>query len=333
MFTRTHLVLAALLAIVVFLTGAISTDHSQPNVEFLPEMKRSPASSAYSSSLVFPNGRTLQVPVAGTIARGDLPLYYAATKEDAARAGEELRNPYAIETDGETAGPPPGAVDGEPPSEQRTEQPTGRPTKKTVEQTTGAASATQRAAESPPPTAQELQAQREAQARERLQASVQRGEAIYQINCISCHGPKGAGDGPVAKRGFPPPPPLTTGKSAQMKDGQLFHILTYGQGSMASMAAQLSRPRRWDAINYVRSMQQSAAASLPQVAAGSVPPTESAAEPDTKPDTRSGAQPETKSDAEPDAKGEGEGDIKSDAEPDIQPDTTDTPSGTEEGTP
>ena len=40
-----------------------------------------------------------------------------------------------------------------------------------------------------------------------------------------------------------------------MKDGQLFHILTYGQGSMADFAGQLSPEQRWDAINFVRTMQ------------------------------------------------------------------------------
>ena len=43
-----------------------------------------------------------------------------------------------------------------------------------------------------------------------------------------------------------------------MKDGQLFHILSYGQGSMAPMAGQLSRADRWHVVNYVRSMQESA---------------------------------------------------------------------------
>jgi mono/diheme cytochrome c family protein len=51
---------------------------------------------------------------------------------------------------------------------------------------------------------------------------------------------------------------LPTGKSVEMKDGQLFHILSYGQGSMPSMAAQLSRADRWDAVNYVRSLQDAA---------------------------------------------------------------------------
>ena len=90
--------------------------------------------------------------------------------------------------------------------------------------------------------------------------------------CIACHGPSGAGNGLVPQRGFPPPPSMMTGKSMQMKDGQLFHIITYGQGSMASYAAQIPPGRRWDVINYVRTLQQKAAASAtPESADDSTP--------------------------------------------------------------
>ena len=44
----------------------------------------------------------------------------------------------------------------------------------------------------------------------------------------------------------------------QMKDGQLFHILTHGQNNMASYASQLSREDRWNVIVYVRSLQAAA---------------------------------------------------------------------------
>jgi len=241
---RTNTVLAVLLLFVAAIALAIQPDHSRPNFEFLPEMKHSPASKAYAANPHFRNGRTLQAPVAGTIARGDLPLYFAATKEDAVRASEELQNPYAKK---------------EQPSIETTSDDAGTPI----------AAATGKAATSDP----------EAQFRQRLQASVQRGGDVYQVLCISCHGPQGAGDGPVAKRGFPPPPPLTTGKSAQMKDGQLFHILTYGQGSMAPMAAQLARERRWDVINYVRGMQRAAAEKLKQASAPTATPTTEPAKP------------------------------------------------------
>ena len=91
------------------------------------------------------------------------------------------------------------------------------------------------------------------------QRSVLRGRAAFGIYCSPCHGSGGAADGTVVKRGYPPPPSLLTGKSLQMQDGQLFHILTYGQGNMASFAGQLAPDERWDLINFVRSLQEAEA--------------------------------------------------------------------------
>jgi len=191
--TRINIVLALLLVAVVLPTLVVRVDYSQPNIEILPHMKYSSAYDAFSTNPNFANGRTLQAPVSGTIARGDLPLDFAATPEDAIRAGEQLQSPFA-------------AVDGMA-----------------------------------------------------LSAAIEQGAEVYRIFCDTCHGAGGAGDGPVPKRGFPPPPSLLTGKSVTMKAGQLFHILTYGQGSMPTFTAQLSRENRWEVIEYIRSLQQDAA--------------------------------------------------------------------------
>jgi hypothetical protein len=57
-----------------------------------------------------------------------------------------------------------------------------------------------------------------------------------------------------------------------MKDGQLFHILTYGQASMPDFTGQLSPARRWDGVNYIRNLQaNSAAPSTEAPAAGAEP--------------------------------------------------------------
>ena len=91
-------------------------------------------------------------------------------------------------------------------------------------------------------------------------AAAKRGADSYRIFCTVCHGGTGKGDGLVPKHGFPPPPSLLTGKSIQMKDGQLLHILTYGQSSMPKFAAQLTRLQRWEVIQFIRSLQEQAAA-------------------------------------------------------------------------
>src|SRR5438067_724518 len=53
------------------------------------------AYDSYAPNPVTRDGLTLQRPVRGTIARGHVPLHYAATPEDAERAGRELNNPIA----------------------------------------------------------------------------------------------------------------------------------------------------------------------------------------------------------------------------------------------
>jgi len=107
-------------------------------------------------------------------------------------------------------------------------------------------------------------------------AAADRGAVVFQTFCTSCHNGDGSGNGPVAQRGFPPPPSLLTGKSREMKDGQLFHILTYGQNAMPTFAVQLSPDRRWDVINYIRRLQQNVSSPPAAVSTTAVPAVEPA---------------------------------------------------------
>jgi len=178
-------VLGLALIVCVALILASQPDVTRPNYEYLPEMAHSPAFSAFAANPNFSDGKTLRSPVPGTIPRGELPLAYQATPEDALRAGIELANPFS-------------ATD----------------TKAT-----------------------------------------DRGHVLFTNFCAPCHGDSGAGNGPVAMRGFPPPPSLVAERAVGMKDGQMFHVLSFGQGNMGSYASQISREDRWNVILYVRSMQ------------------------------------------------------------------------------
>jgi len=61
--------------------------------EYMPNMVYSLAYDSFAPNPITRDGLTLQRPVRGSIPRGYLPLHYAATPEDAERAGRELQNP------------------------------------------------------------------------------------------------------------------------------------------------------------------------------------------------------------------------------------------------
>ncbi|MCC7418464.1 MAG: cytochrome c [Acidobacteria bacterium] len=85
-----------------------------------------------------------------------------------------------------------------------------------------------------------------------------RGAVVFSTFCTPCHGGKGLGDGTVVARGFPAPPSLLAPHAAQMPDGQIFHVIAYGQGNMPGYASQIPDEDRWRAIAYVRQLQRSA---------------------------------------------------------------------------
>ena len=178
--------LGGAIVVAVALTWALERDTRQPGLEFLPEMAHSAAYQAYTANPNFEDGKTLQLPVSGTIARGHNPVHFEATPEEAIRAGREFHNPLPDEA-----------------------------------------------------------------------SSIQRGRDTYRIFCTPCHGAGGLGDGPVVRRGVPAPPSLLAEKAVSLADGQIFHILTFGQGNMPDYASQLSQEERWRTIQYVRSLQQS----------------------------------------------------------------------------
>ncbi len=83
---------------------------------------------------------------------------------------------------------------------------------------------------------------------------VAHGKFIYENVCITCHGPRGAGDGHVTAL-FPKPPSLMTQKVRDWPDGELFHRPMRGQGSMPSHARQIDTRDAWSVVHYIRQMQ------------------------------------------------------------------------------
>ena len=94
------------------------------------------------------------------------------------------------------------------------------------------------------------------------QASVARGQALYELNCAVCHGNDGKGGTPVAEELIRKPADLTGANVSELSDGEIFIVITDGvqppsgtKGGMPALRENLSVKDRWDAINYVRTLQ------------------------------------------------------------------------------
>jgi mono/diheme cytochrome c family protein len=81
-----------------------------------------------------------------------------------------------------------------------------------------------------------------------------RGEKLWANFCFPCHGPSGQGDGPVIPL-FPTPPPIAAEHARRMLDGQIFHVISRGQGVMPPHATQIEPRDRWVLVRYVRDLQ------------------------------------------------------------------------------
>lgn len=92
--------LALLISVVVVLAVlrlVTVPDPTARNLEFFPDMARSPAVESQSLSAVLPGGVSQQPLVEGVVPRGALPLRYGPGEEEAKRAGLELVNPFPVD--------------------------------------------------------------------------------------------------------------------------------------------------------------------------------------------------------------------------------------------
>jgi mono/diheme cytochrome c family protein len=96
------------------------------------------------------------------------------------------------------------------------------------------------------------------------EASITRGGEIFAVNCASCHGDGGMGDG-IASGGLEPAPAPIAHTTQKMGDNYLFWRVSEGgaqfNSAMPAWKDILDEQARWDVIHYVRAL-----------GAGEVPP-------------------------------------------------------------
>jgi mono/diheme cytochrome c family protein len=77
---------------------------------------------------------------------------------------------------------------------------------------------------------------------------------IADVNCVSCHGPKGKGDGPAAAA-LPVKPANWSSPAVQAEtDGEIFWKITNGRGPMPPWR-HLAEKDRWALVHYIRSLK------------------------------------------------------------------------------
>ena len=83
-----------------------------------------------------------------------------------------------------------------------------------------------------------------------------RGKNLFKFKCQGCHGVDGVGNAPVTKYGIGAPTLANATVRDKWKDGQIFHIITYGFNTMPAHANQVEFNDRWKLIRYLRELQK-----------------------------------------------------------------------------
>ncbi len=84
------------------------------------------------------------------------------------------------------------------------------------------------------------------------------GIKYYTTNCAICHGDQGEGSekSVVGQKMALKPPSLNSDKIKSWSDGQLYHVITVGQGVMGPYASHIPQKYRWQVVNYIRTLQK-----------------------------------------------------------------------------
>ena len=174
-----------LLLFVVF--SSCDRNRNNPGWDFFPDMFYSEAYETYTPNPNLKDGKTMSMPVEGSIARGDTPFLYTIDDAERVRAGMELKNPFADDSQ-----------------------------------------------------------------------AVERGKEVFNAFCMNCHGEKGDGKGYLYTSGkyIISPKSLVGEIGLNLKDGEIYHSITLGFGSMGSHASQIRPDDRWKVISYIRNVLQ-----------------------------------------------------------------------------
>jgi mono/diheme cytochrome c family protein len=86
--------------------------------------------------------------------------------------------------------------------------------------------------------------------------ATEKGKSLFEINCQTCHGEKGIGNGPGSAGLNPKPANLTSNEVQKQSDGAIFWKITTGfpPTAMISWRSNLSDKQRWELVDYIREL-------------------------------------------------------------------------------
>lgn len=87
-------------------------------------------------------------------------------------------------------------------------------------------------------------------------ATLTQGGVYYGYYCLFCHGPAGAGDGPVGDSFVPRPADLRLPKTAAYSDGELLRAMLTGVGHEPVLERVVPAAHRWPLLHYLRSLNR-----------------------------------------------------------------------------
>lgn len=176
-----------MLLLLMLVFSSCDRNRNHPGWDFFPDMFYSEAYESYTPNPNLKDGKTMSMPVEGSIARGDVPFLYTIDDAERVRAGLELKNPFAEDSQ-----------------------------------------------------------------------AFERGKEVFTAFCMNCHGEKGDGKGYLYTSGkYIIAPKSLVGEIGQtLKDGEIYHSITLGFGSMGSHASQIRPDDRWKVISYIRNVLQ-----------------------------------------------------------------------------
>lgn len=81
------------------------------------------------------------------------------------------------------------------------------------------------------------------------------GEKLFAVQCATCHGTSGKGDGPSAKFLEKHPQNLTKTEVQSQTDGEIFWKITKGKSPMPAFEKIINDNQRWMLVNYIRTLK------------------------------------------------------------------------------